>query len=168
MWEHPWNATLTGVSSKKRNSRMPRTHRQGLSGNPRRRAQQLQERRAQDQPVFGQLPREPLADPDRAAFRELAYRLAGGAPDEAWWWESHERRANGLTSKDATVAGCASDSPARLPRTRSACSYAVAPPPPPPPPLPRHSRPAPARRTPQHVTRFPPTIPPGPPGVTRR
>jgi hypothetical protein len=70
---------------------MPRTHRQGLSGNPQRRAQQLQERRAQGQPVFGQLPREPPADPDRAAFRELAYRLAGGAPDEAWWRESHER-----------------------------------------------------------------------------
>jgi hypothetical protein len=79
---------------------MPRTHRQGLSGNPQRRAQQLQERRAQGQPVFGQLPREPPADPDRAVFRELAYRLAGGAPDEAWWRESHERilaRARALT-----------------------------------------------------------------------
>jgi hypothetical protein len=79
---------------------MPRTHRQGLSGNPQRRAQQLQERRAQGQPAFGQLPREELPDPDRAAFRELAYRLAGGAPDEAWWRESHERilaRARALT-----------------------------------------------------------------------
>ena len=96
----PGTATLTGVSSKKRNSRMPRTHRQGLSGNPQRRAQQLQERRAQGQPVFGQLPQEPQADPDRAAFRELAYRLAGGAPDAAWWRESHERilaRARALT-----------------------------------------------------------------------
>jgi hypothetical protein len=40
------------------------------------------------------------ADPDRAAFRELAYRLAGGAPAEAWWRESHQRilaRARALT-----------------------------------------------------------------------
>jgi len=96
----PGIATLTAVSPKKRNSRKPKTHRQGLSGNPQRRAQQLQERRARGQPAFGQLPREPLADPDRAAFRELAYRLAGGAPDEAWWRESHERilaRARALT-----------------------------------------------------------------------
>src|SRR5450755_4775625 len=96
----PGIATLTAVSPKKRNSRKPKTHRQGLSGNPQLRAQQLQERRARGQPAFGQLPREPLADPDRAAFRELAYRLAGGAPDEAWWRESHERilaRARALT-----------------------------------------------------------------------
>jgi len=79
------------VSSRKQNSRKPRTHRQGVSGNPQRRAQQLQERRAQGQPAFGQLRREPQADPDRAAFRELAYRLAGGCPDAAWWRESHER-----------------------------------------------------------------------------
>ncbi len=80
------------MSSKKRNSSKPKTHRQGLSGNPQRRAQQLQERRvAQAQPAFWQLPREPQADLDRAAFRELAYRLAGGAPAAAWWPESHER-----------------------------------------------------------------------------
>jgi len=86
------------VSSRKRNSGKPRTRRQGVSGNPQRRARQLQEQRAQGQPVFGQLPREPWED--RAAFRELAYRLAGGAPDEAWWRESHERilaRARALT-----------------------------------------------------------------------
>jgi hypothetical protein len=91
MWEPPRIATLTGVSPKKRNSRKPKTHRQGLSGNPQRRAQQLQERGARGKPAFGQLPREPQADPDRAALRELAYRLAGGAPDAAWWRESHER-----------------------------------------------------------------------------
>jgi hypothetical protein len=93
--------TLTGVSSKKRNSGKPKAHRQGLSGKPQRRAQQLRERRAaQGQPTFWQLSREPQADPDRAAFRELAYRLAGGAPAEAWWRESHERilaRARALT-----------------------------------------------------------------------
>ncbi len=46
---------------------------------------------AEDQPAFWQLPREPQTDPDRAAFRELAFRLAGGAPAAAWWRESHER-----------------------------------------------------------------------------
>ncbi len=78
------------MSPKKRKSRTPQTHRQGLSGNPQRRAQQLQERQARGEPAFGQLP-EPQADPDRAALWELAYRLAGGAPDAAWWRESHER-----------------------------------------------------------------------------
>ncbi len=81
------------MSPKKRKSRKPETHRQGLSGNPQRRAQQLrdrQERRARGQSTFGQLP-EPRADPDRAVLRELAYRLAGGAPDAPWWPESHER-----------------------------------------------------------------------------
>jgi hypothetical protein len=37
--------------------------------------------------VFG----HPQADRDRAAFWELASRLAGGASAEAWWRESHER-----------------------------------------------------------------------------
>jgi hypothetical protein len=90
------------VSSKKRNSHKRKTHRQGVSGNPQRRAQQLrQERRmAQGQAALRQLPRAPQADPDRAAFRELAYRLAGGASPEPWWRESHERvlaRARALT-----------------------------------------------------------------------
>src|ERR1035438_9860188 len=90
-------ATLTRVSSKDRNSRKRKTHRQGVSGNPQRRAQQMQERR----PTQGQpMSRQPQAVPDRAAFRELAYRLAGGASAEPWWRESHERilaRARALT-----------------------------------------------------------------------
>jgi len=86
------------VSSRKRNSRRRKAQRQGVSGNPQRRAQQLrQDRQAgRDQPAFRRVP----ADPDRAAFRELAYLLAGGAPAEAWWQESHERildRARALT-----------------------------------------------------------------------
>jgi hypothetical protein len=101
MWQPPGTATLTGVSSRKRNSRERKTHRQGLSGNPQRRARQLQERRlAEGHSAFRQLPGEPQTDPDRAAFRELAYRLAGGAPAAAWWRESHERvlaRARALT-----------------------------------------------------------------------
>ena len=82
-------ATLTQVSSKKRSSGGRKAHRQGLSGNPQRRAEQLaQDRRAgRDLSAF----RHPQTDPDRAALRELAYRFAGGAPPEAWWRESHDR-----------------------------------------------------------------------------
>jgi hypothetical protein len=77
------------VSPKKRSSGKRKAHRQGLSGNPQRRARQLgQDRRAG--PGLSAF-RHPQTDPDRAAFRELAYRLAGGAPAEAWWRESHER-----------------------------------------------------------------------------
>ena len=64
------------VSPKKRNSRKRNTHRQGLSGNPQRRTEQLrQERQAAHGP----------------AFSELAYRLAGGMPAAPWWRASHER-----------------------------------------------------------------------------
>ena len=77
------------MSSKKRSSGRRKAHRQGLSGNPQRRSEQLgQDRRAgRDLPAFRHL----QADPDRAALRELAYRFAGGAPPEPWWRESHER-----------------------------------------------------------------------------
>jgi len=86
------------VSSKKRGSGKRKAYRQGLSGNPQRRAQQL----AQDQPAHRDLSvfRHPQSDSGRAALRELAYRLAGGALPEAWWRESHERilaRARALT-----------------------------------------------------------------------
>ena len=64
------------MSSRKRNSRKRKTHAQGLSGNPQRRAQQLQQKQLA---AHG------------PAFLELAYRLAGGAPAEPWWRESHER-----------------------------------------------------------------------------
>src|SRR5258708_25205846 len=101
MWQRPETATLRGVSSRKRNSRERRAHRQGLSGNPEGGARQWQERGvAEGHSAFRQLPGEPQTDPDRAAFRELAYRLAGGAPAAAWWRESHERilaRARALT-----------------------------------------------------------------------
>ena len=77
------------MSSKKRSSGARKAHRQGLSGNPQRRAEQLaQDRRAgRDLSAFRHL----QTDPERAAFRELAYRFAGGALPEAWWRESHER-----------------------------------------------------------------------------
>ena len=77
------------MSSKRRSSGKPKGRRQGLSGNPQRRAQQLaSERRAGWDPSVS--PHQ-LTDQDRAAFRELAYRLAGGAFPEAWWRESHDR-----------------------------------------------------------------------------
>ena len=89
--EQPWNRYPAQVSSKRRSSgqRKGKAHRQGLSGNPQRRAQQL----ASDRRAGRDLPASPhqLTDQDRAAFRELAYRLAGGAFPEAWWPESHER-----------------------------------------------------------------------------
>ena len=72
-----------GVSPKKRNSRKRKTHRQGLSGNPQlARTEQLRprERRSSCPGAHG-----------RGAFRELAYRLAGGMPAAPWWRESHER-----------------------------------------------------------------------------
>jgi hypothetical protein len=61
------------VSSKKRSSGK-RKSRQGLSGNPQRRAQQLgQDRRSgRDLSAF----RHPLTDQDRAALRELARSAA--------------------------------------------------------------------------------------------
>jgi hypothetical protein len=67
-------ATLARVPSRKRSPRNRKVHRQGLSGNPQRRAEQLRERQAASwQP----------------AVRELAYHLAGGAAPAAWWQESH-------------------------------------------------------------------------------
>ncbi|HEX9040227.1 MAG TPA: hypothetical protein VF838_04280 [Trebonia sp.] len=64
----------------------------GLSGNPQRRAQQLQSRNLGktsrfDAPSWAQ----GLSLDDRRAFADLARRLAGGAPAMPWWAESHDR-----------------------------------------------------------------------------
>ena len=76
------------MSSKKRSSRSRQAHRQGLSGNPQRRAQQLDQRARRNLSASGHA----QADPGRAAaFRELAYSLAGGALPKTWWRDSHER-----------------------------------------------------------------------------
>jgi len=83
--EAPGAGTLTRVSPRKRDSRKRKTHRQGVSGNPQRRAQQLQERRM---------------DQGKPALRELAYRLVGGAPAAPWWRDSYKcilARARTLT-----------------------------------------------------------------------
>jgi hypothetical protein len=75
------------VSSKKRSSRARKAHGQGLSGNPQRRAQQLDQRARRGLSASGHA----RADPGwAAAFRELAYSLAGGALPEGWWRDSHE------------------------------------------------------------------------------
>lgn len=81
------------MPSKKRNSRKRNAHRQGLSGNPQRRALQLRLRQ-------GGTEDEPVPAEQAAQFRELAYRLAGGSRPEPWWQETHGRilaRARALT-----------------------------------------------------------------------
>jgi hypothetical protein len=85
--------TLRRVPSKKRNSRKRNAHRQGLSGNPQRRAEQLRRERV----AAGV---EPMPPEDREQLLEMAYRLAGGAHPEPWWEVTHGRilsRARALT-----------------------------------------------------------------------
>jgi hypothetical protein len=75
------------VSPKKRSSGKRGAHRHGLSGNPQRRAEQLRQKQSaiQVKSAFS-------SDTANAAeFRDLAYRLAGGASPAPWWRESHER-----------------------------------------------------------------------------
>jgi hypothetical protein len=88
------------VPSRKRNSHKRKGHRQGVSGNPQRRAEQLlEEQRSAQARAARQLSWEPHASSDLSPFREMAYRLAGGASAEVWWRESHGRileRARGL------------------------------------------------------------------------
>ena len=82
------NRYIAQVPSKKRSSRTRKAHRQGLSGNPQRRARQLDQRARRGLSASGHA----QADPGRAAaFRELAYSLAGGARPKAWWRDSHKR-----------------------------------------------------------------------------
>jgi len=82
------------VASKKRRSGKGKGSRQGISGNPQRRAEQLAQRRqvVADEPDF-----PPLALDFRSGkqedspLRDLAYALAGGAEPRPWWRESHQR-----------------------------------------------------------------------------
>ena len=68
------------MASKKRRSGRVKGPRQGISGNPQRRAEQLAQRRPA------------IADgPDLSPLRDLAYALAGGAEPSPWWDESHQR-----------------------------------------------------------------------------
>jgi hypothetical protein len=54
--------------------------RQGISGNPQRRAEQLAQRR----PAHAD-------EPDLSSLRDLAYALAGGSEPSPWWADSHQR-----------------------------------------------------------------------------
>jgi hypothetical protein len=68
------------VASKKRRSGRGKAPRQGISGNPQRRAEQLAQRRPA------------IADqPDLSSLRDLAYAMAGGSKPSPWWAESHQR-----------------------------------------------------------------------------
>jgi hypothetical protein len=82
------------VASKKQRSGNGKGPRQGISGNPQRRAEQLAQRRQAipDRPDLRPLvpdfrPRKPEDSP----LRDLAYALAGGAEPRPWWGESHKR-----------------------------------------------------------------------------
>jgi hypothetical protein len=91
------------VASNKRRSGKGKGPRQGISGNPQRRAEQLAQRRqaAADEPGLPPLVRgfRP-GEPEDSPLWEMAYALAGGAEPRPWWGESHERIlavARGLT-----------------------------------------------------------------------
>ncbi len=81
------------VASKKRRSGRGKEPRQGISGNPQRRAEQLAQRRA----TAGEPDLPPLVLDFRSGkaedspLRDLAYALAGGAEPSPWWGESHQR-----------------------------------------------------------------------------
>jgi hypothetical protein len=82
------------VASKKRRSGKAKGSRQGISGNPQRRAEQLAQRR----PAIADEPDLPplmldfrSGKPEDSPLRDLAYALAGGAEPRPWWGESHRR-----------------------------------------------------------------------------
>jgi hypothetical protein len=79
------------MSSKKRRSGRNKGPRQGISGNPQRRAEQIAQRRAAvaDGPDFPPLVMDFRSE--QSSFRDLAHSLAGGANPAPWWGESHER-----------------------------------------------------------------------------
>jgi hypothetical protein len=82
------------VASKKRRSGKGKGSRQGISGNPQRRAEQLAQRRPT---TADELDLPPLVldvrsgKPEDFPLRDLAYALAGGAEPRPWWGESHQR-----------------------------------------------------------------------------
>jgi hypothetical protein len=94
------------VAPKNRNSGKRKTQRHGLSGNPQRRAEQLEKDRPRRD---AQQMRQELDLPPGGlrgdSFRDLAYALAGGAREAPWWRDSHER---------VLRKACALDWPTRL------------------------------------------------------
>src|SRR5260370_22557369 len=82
------------VASKNRRSRKGKVSRQGISGNPRRRAEQLAQRRPAiaDQPDLPPLVLDfRSGKPEDSPLRDLAYALAGGAEPRPWRGESPPR-----------------------------------------------------------------------------
>jgi hypothetical protein len=76
------------VAPKNRKSSKRKTQRHGLSGNPQRRAEQLQ--RERPAPSARQDELDLLSGSGLDSFRHLAYQLAGGADEAPWWRDSHE------------------------------------------------------------------------------
>jgi hypothetical protein len=82
------------VASKKRRSGKGKGSRQGISGNPQRRAEQLAQRRRAiaDEPDLPPLVLDVRSGKaEDSPLRDLAYALAGGAEPRSWWGESHQR-----------------------------------------------------------------------------
>ncbi|HEY1004797.1 MAG TPA: hypothetical protein VGD83_34680 [Streptosporangiaceae bacterium] len=81
------------MPSKKRRSGAGKGPRQGISGNPQRRAEQLAQRRPAfaDEPDFPPLVLDFRSGKQDSPLRDLAYALAGGAEPSPWWGESHQR-----------------------------------------------------------------------------
>src|SRR6266566_9314823 len=75
----PRIATLSRMAAKKRRSGRGKGPRQGISGNPQRRAEQLAQR-LDSRPGTADSP-----------LWEMAYAMAGGAEPSPWWDESHRR-----------------------------------------------------------------------------
>ena len=81
------------VASKNRRSGRGKGPRQGVSGNPQRRAEQLAQRRPAiaDEPDLPPLVLDFRSGKQDSPLRDLAYALAGGAEPSPWWGESHQR-----------------------------------------------------------------------------
>jgi hypothetical protein len=81
------------VAARKRRSGKNKKPRQGISGNPQRRAVQLAQRRsaATDGPDLPPLVMDfRSGKPENSGLQEIAYAFAGGAEPRPWWSESHE------------------------------------------------------------------------------
>ena len=79
------------MSSKKQRSGKGKGPRQGISGNPQRRAEQMAQRRAAAADEADSSPLTLDFRSGQSPLRELARALAGGADPAPWWGESHER-----------------------------------------------------------------------------
>ena len=81
------------MPTKKRRSGRGKGPRQGISGNPQRRAEQLAQWRPAiaDEPELPPLVLDFRSGKQDSPLRDLAYALAGGAEPAPWWAESHER-----------------------------------------------------------------------------